>query len=100
MRVIPDGTNPSEETHSVRRLVATPHVPPIASQSSSPACRPVDRKRNQYMYGRNSRMYDMRFGYGGEVINRSTRLRHVASGAARAFDWMNCALPDGLSAAA
>src|SRR5579864_3943794 len=105
MPASPAGTNSFAGAHCTRRLVATPHVPPIASQSSSPACRPVERKRNQYMYGRSSRMYDIRFGYGGEVISRSTRLRHFASGAAsarppRAFEWMYSALPDGLSNAA
>ena len=55
----------------INRLVATPHVPPIADQSSSPASRPSFRKPSQYMYGRNSRIYDIRLTYGGDVIARS-----------------------------
>ena len=48
-----------------------PHVPPMASQLSSPASRPLRRNSCQYMQGRSSRMQDMRFAQGGDVTTRS-----------------------------
>ena len=90
--------DPFGGSQPISLLVATPHVPPIADQSNSPASRPLSRNPSQYMYGRSSRMYDILLAYGGDVTTRSkgpstTRFKFLAS------PNTTCPVPLGLSPA-